>query len=492
MTLAHARSLLGGLAVAVQPFTPEQDARSLRRLARWALRYSPLTAPDEPDGLVLDVAGCERLFGGEPRLLEQIAAALASLGLPSRLAVAPTFACAWAVARFGGRRISAVSAESIEAVLGPLPVAALRLEPADGARLAEMGVTCLGSLLQLPRGELAARFGAALPRRLDQALGRAPECIEPIHPQPPPSASWTGDGPVNRLEAVHQVVRKLLDDLTAQLAEQGRGAARIQIDFRRVGATNLSLTLSVTAPTRDAAHLWSLLRPRLERLTFGFGVEEVTLWAPRTERTSPVQIPLGSHDGGPPWHAAEPNADGRAALSRLLDPLIERLGVQAVTQAAPVATYVPERAFENVTLLSGLRNSAGHDVEHNVDSAGRPSRLLPVPEPARVIALAPDGPPAWLEWRGKGGTVLTAVGPERIALPWWTTTAPRNVAGKDSEVQDRTPRTAFPSVNHGQQADRATLFPTRDYFEVQDEHGRRLWLFCDRQRGLWFVHGMWA
>ena len=45
---------------------------SLRQLARWAIRYSPVVAPDPPDGLWIDIAGVEHLFGGEEALLEEL------------------------------------------------------------------------------------------------------------------------------------------------------------------------------------------------------------------------------------------------------------------------------------------------------------------------------------------------------------------------------------------------------------------------------------
>jgi hypothetical protein len=33
---------------------------------------------------------------------------------------------------------------------------------------------------------------------------------------------------------------------------------------------------------------------------------------------------------------------------------------------------------------------------------------------------------------------------------------------------------------------------TRDYFKVQDEQGRWLWIYRVLEQGCWFVHGLWA
>ena len=64
LTLADARARLPQLRVA-EADRPADRALLLRLAARCE-RYTPLTALDEPHGLVLDVSGCAHLFGGEP------------------------------------------------------------------------------------------------------------------------------------------------------------------------------------------------------------------------------------------------------------------------------------------------------------------------------------------------------------------------------------------------------------------------------------------
>jgi protein ImuB len=48
---------------------PVADAEALERLAVWALRYSPIVAADDPDGLVIDATGASHLLGGEDAML---------------------------------------------------------------------------------------------------------------------------------------------------------------------------------------------------------------------------------------------------------------------------------------------------------------------------------------------------------------------------------------------------------------------------------------
>src|ERR1700758_3782078 len=87
----------------------------LPALALWCQRYTPLTAVDPPDGMMLDITGCAHLFGGEAGLKAQILRRLPG----ARLSIADTAAAAWGLARY--------AAPGMEDFLS-LPLAALRLE----------------------------------------------------------------------------------------------------------------------------------------------------------------------------------------------------------------------------------------------------------------------------------------------------------------------------------------------------------------------------
>jgi protein ImuB len=82
--------------------TPEEDDAALRELARWAIGYSPVVAPDPPDGVWIDIAGCAHLFGSEEALLAHLLGRLDNQGVTARAAVADAPGAAWAVARFRG------------------------------------------------------------------------------------------------------------------------------------------------------------------------------------------------------------------------------------------------------------------------------------------------------------------------------------------------------------------------------------------------------
>src|SRR3546814_4981091 len=88
LPLADARAQVGELAVV--PHDSPSDQQWLDRLAQGCARYTPLVALDAPDGLILDIAGAEHLFGGEMGLIADAEMRLARLGMTLRHALGPT------------------------------------------------------------------------------------------------------------------------------------------------------------------------------------------------------------------------------------------------------------------------------------------------------------------------------------------------------------------------------------------------------------------
>jgi protein ImuB len=448
MTLAQARALAAGLTLDVRRDRPQRDAAALEALGQWALRFSPLVAPDPPDGLLLDITGCARLFHGEANLVARLCAEVGGLNFQARAATAPTLGAAWAVARFGSLPQTIVMEAELREILAPLPVSALRLDEKTVAALAEVNIRRIGHLLTLPTASLGQRFGGDLLRRLDQALGRRWETLEPIRPQIPPQAERTFAGPVCNGETIHLAARELVDRLCAELGQRQSGALRLDLDLARSDLEPLRLSLALSGPSREAAHLWALLSPQLERANLGFGVEKLVLTAAR--------IGLLPHEQTGGLSAAPGAGRRRREFGELLDLMTNRFGADRVTQVEIVESHVPERSFSH----RPAARTQGRSAAAAVTRADRPSLLFARPESAEVITVQPDGPLLWLRWRGQERRVVSCVGPERIAPEWWRSSG--------------------------------TAATTRDYFQLQDETGAWLWIFRELETARWYVHGLWA
>jgi protein ImuB len=466
---ADARAILPALVSA--PAEPERDRAMLRRLALWAERYSPCVQADDRvagyEGLLIDMTGGAHLFGGEAALLADIRARLARAGIPSRAAIADTPAAAWGLARFSAQSDETIApvGRTREAIAG-LPMEALRLEAEALSLLRRFGLKQLGDLYGLPRSGLARRFrgeaGLRLVERLDQALGVSSELLIPERPAPVYRA-WTQFAePLIDAEGVGFHLPGLAQALAAELDRDGQGARRLRLTAFRVDGLTTVIEAGLSAPAAAPAHLVRLLRETgLERLDLGFGIDALMLAACWAEPIEARQGEMG----------AERAAVPAEALPGLIDRLQAKLGEGTVRRPALRESWIPERS-EAWTLAGPTAAAAPAEI----DARPRPILMLDPPEPVETLAELPDGVPARFVWRRASRRVVKAEGPERLSREWWREAAPSS------------------------EDERSKISRTRDYYRVEDDQGRRYWLF---REGLynredidrpptWWLHGVFA
>lgn len=452
MEAARAQAFVPGLVM--REAEPEADARALEALAVWALRYAPIAAADAPDGLVIDISGAAHLFGGEAAMTRDMIERLAARGVAARAAVADAWGAAHALARYGERRaIIAALGEQAEA-LRPLPLVALRLPVETVAALNGLGFERIGDLVAAPRAPLALRFGEALTLRLDQALGRRAEPIEPARTAETPQVKRGFGEPIAAAETIARYVALLCDSLCAALEERGLGARRLDLICRRIDGAPQAVRISLARPMRDAARMTRLIAERIVTIDPGFGIEAMSLAATKAEPLGAAQarfVEEAPPDPGP-----------------LVDVLANRLGEEKIYRLAPEPSEVPERSVRRLPPLAA-GGASSREVWREVwpERWPRPARLLPRPEPIEAIAVLPDHPPRFFVWRGARRGVARADGPERIFGEW---------RKRDAE-----------------------LHAVRDYFRVEDEKGARYWIFrsgdgedASTGSGAWFLHGFFA
>jgi len=461
MTVAHARALIDAERAIVEPLDDAEDAESLRRFAAWAMRFTPVVGVDPPDGLWLDVTGCERIHGGEKRLIRTVLASIDRVGFACRVAVAPTFLAASALARFGAARTNRIDAEELIEAVSQLPVRALRVDEDTIDGLAEVGIERIDQLLAVHRDELPARFGPEVLVAVDRMLGRAFEPIEPIRALAPPDASREFAGPVCDVRAIDRTVQDLIATLCDGLAKRGLGAREVRITFDRSDLDPATLDIALSRACADPRHLWTVVRPRTERINMGFGVDRITI---RATTTGPIRHIQRTH-----WvTGATTAAQDARQISEMVDVLAGRLGADRVTMARPVATHIPDRAFRYEPIFGrrGRRSVLATSApEALVPPRARPTRLFDRAEPAWVIAVTPVGPPYRIEWRSAIHEVVRAIGPERIACEWWRELT-ATLAGH-----------------------------SHDYFRICTREGRWLWMrreLVGAHGARWVVRGEWV
>lgn len=434
MTLTDARALCPDLQT--RPADLVREAAFLRALCRWAGRYSPWVGREGADGLVMDITGVAHLFGGEAPLVDEMQARLARAGLMAVTGLACTRGAAYALARHGG---GIAARGGTLAAIGRLPVAALRVDGETCAALDRLGLRIIRDLTQIPRATLARRFGSALLHRLDQVLGDQPEPVSPEAPPPHFGVRITLPDPIGLSADVMAGLERLLERLCARLAEAGRGARRLALELRRVDGGSAKVEIGLARAMRTPADMAALFARAMDDIDAGFGIDAMRLTAPLTEPMPARQV-TAVHRG---------DGDG---LADLITRLGNRVGFENVQRHHPAESHIPERSF--LTTQAAWSEPAPEDWPVGAE---RPLMIFP-PEP---VADTGTSPPRQFRWRRMDFATARATGPERIAPEWW--------------LDDPAWRTGL-----------------RDYWKVETEEGRRLWMFHTPQSPGWWVQGEFA
>jgi protein ImuB len=435
--------------VVIHPADPVADADALERLAVWGLRYSPIVAVDDPDGLVIDATGACHLHGGEDAMLADMISRLEAVGITARAAMADTKGAAHALARFAARPVLVVPERQSAGRIGSLPIAALRLALDTVNDLRKLGFERIADLLATPRAPLTLRFGPELGRRMDQATGQAGEAIEPVRPPGIVEAQQLFAEPIGAPETIARYVAKLTAQLCQELERRGLGARRLDLVVGLVDNRVQAIRIGTARPVRDVKRLTRLVCDKIESIDPGFGIEIMRLAATAAEPFATKQVISSLLE--------EPEAD----VSGLIDVLANRVGENRLYRFTAVASDVPERSVQRIA--AGAPNTGDAWPTH----WPRPARLLGPPEPIETVALLPDHPPVSFKWRGTRRRVRRADGPERVFGEWWK---------QDTE-----------------------LIAVRDYFHVEDDAGERFWIFRagdgeDAATGShkWYLHGIFG
>jgi len=441
MTLADAQAVVTTLDTI--PHQLDKQKLGLEALARLMERVTPMAAIVGDDTLFLDMTGGTHLFGGEHAFLEKLNNWLTKLGFSIRLALAKTPGAAWAIAHYGTTGTVAQQNE-LNSTLAALPIAALRLPAETVTKLKRLGINCIQDLINLPRQALVRRFGIQVATRIDQALGAVNEPISPETPKISLLVSLNFEEPITEQPALETALDHLLDKLIFRLATSDLGATLLDLTIKRVDGKNQVLSVGTASPSREKTRLTHLFQEKLKTIEAGFGIDTVILSVGNSEPLDHrQQDALGSDSTS-------------NALEKLIDTLGNRLGFDAIQYFQPGESWRPGHDFHSAPIKKS-NNIADYDWP--TLPGPRPITLLS--KPIRIQAKASLNylePPTILIRGPLHRQVCYAQGPERISPEWW--------------IEDPT----WPSC--------------RDYWQVEDEAGERLWIY--REKNSWYLHGFFA
>ena len=439
--LSTALGLVPGLRVL--PRDPAREEQVLQSLACWAGRFTPTLSLAPPAGLLLEIGGCLRLFGGLPALLAAVAADCAAQGwvVCGGLAATP-LAARWLAQ--GGTCIQPASAGETVAwrtQLAALPLAATQWPNEVLARLQSFGLSTLGDLQNLPLAALRARLGNAAVDDWLRAWGEMPDpqaaFIFPEHF----SQACELPARVEQAEGLVFAAQRLLAAMCGWLQARQLEVRVCTLHLQHDDGELRALVLRLAEPGSDEGRLLRLLREHLGRWQLHGPVAALRLTADETRPRPGSSVAL---------FAEAKAGEGTAAC---IERLRARLGEAAVTVPVWQPDYRPECATRDADPLVNGNPASGLGMSPSVCAAGTPVQrpLWLLAQPLALVERA-DGP----YWHGPLQFLTRA---ERLESGWW---------------------------DQGEGAGDLR----RDYFIVRNRHGQCGWVF--RDAGGWFLHGLFA
>lgn len=441
-TLANARAMLPTLKVVTS--NDPADLKLLERIADWCDRFTPSVALDGPRRLLLDVTGVSHLFGGEQMMLDRVRNSLMRQGFAVRGAIAASATAARALARYRDGAVVAPGAE--EQAMKPLVVEALDLDAVTTHAFRRAGLKTVGQVASRKRSELTSRFGAGVVATIDLAFGRAQKPITPRTPSPEYWQEQNFAEPVVTEEVIRNTLMSLAGRVSKTLERHAEGARCFEAVFFRADGAVRRIAIELGLPTRELATIERLFREKLDSLTDpldpGFGFDLIRLSAVHVERTTSDIFDLNTC------------INEKAEISFLVDRLATRFGSHRILAFQPHDTHIPEESWVAVPAQQVQTSYPPWEkIRKEKNAPRRPVHLFPKPESVDFKTKL------HIVWRKARRVVSRCEGPERISMEWWRHETPH---------------------------------PTRDYFRVEDNEGKRYWLYRNDLTSQWFLHGAFA
>jgi protein ImuB len=445
MCFSEAKALSATLRAEVVP--EHEQLAAIDAIFDRLLLFSPHIEPalDQPGLFWLDPSGLSSLFGDLSKWATSILEALRAERFIASVVVGFGRGHALALARTRSGVFVASEPEEERVLAAKVALARLEIPSKLQQELSLLGIHTVGELLALPGSQLRLRYGAAAARLHDFLSGKHWTPLLPREPLQPLVLELEVEPPDDDHGRLLFGLKSVLSRATEQLgrAHQAITALDIELVLERSGSH--PERIETAAPTLDVMQLIDLVRLRFSGLSLAGKTEHMRVTVEHV-RVHARQVAIQLHAGKKPRDVE--------AAARALARLRASFGPNAVSYAKLRDAHLPEARFHLIPV---------HEVHMPrampASSALRPlvRRVFASPMPLPALMGhghrgARDEPEAWL---GTHGAAKSMLGPDRIAGGWW----------------------AHPVE--------------RDYYIVLTSTGELLWVYHDKQRRKWLLHGVW-
>lgn len=398
--------------------SPSQEATAQAALLDCAWTVSPRIEQGPkraeeslPDTVVLDITGCEKLFGSPEKIASDLKRVAAEVGFETHVAIAGNPEAAICAAR-GFSGITVIPEEKEAEILGQLPLSLMGPPSELLETLHRWGVHTCGEFAALPEIAVIERLGQEGKRWHQLARGSD---LRSLIPQDFPSQfeeSMDLDFPVDLLDSLLFVVNRLLEQLCLRLRMHVLATNELKItltlqpgDSRAKDRELLQhiRTLRLPVPVKEAKFLLKLLQLDLQAHPPGAPVTKIHIVAvPTRSRTRQLGLFL-------------PLSPEPEALEITLSRIENTVGEGRVGAPVLVDSHRPGAFQQDRFILRETSGESTKATEHPVRAA---LRIFRPPLPAKVELN--EKRPRAIVCEGARKTVLAHAGPFRSKGGWWS------------------------------------------------------------------------
>jgi protein ImuB len=404
----------------------QKDCKAL--LGDCASAFSPLVEETADDTVVLDIEGCELLFGSPREIAKEIAWHSTRLGLKVNVAVAQNpDAAIHAAKSFSGVIVIPPGKEATR--LGDLPLKALdfTLARVEADRAADIlgtlelwGIRSFRDFAALPEAGVFERLGFEGVRLQKLARGESDRPLLLSKPALMFEQSMELDDPIELLEPLSFVLARLLNQLCASLQAHGLAVNELRLRLKLEDRTEHEREIRLPFPMRDGRVFLKLLLLDIESHPPGCAIVAMSIACESTKSRS-IQSGL-----------FQPLAPEPEKLELTLARLGRLVGESNVGSVELVDTHRPG-AFRikrfSIKREINRRGRRGRSARATVKPSGQnnPQFLLGFRvfrPPLRADVEAPSGWPARIKSqtasRSIRGKIIRLAGPWRTSGDWWS------------------------------------------------------------------------
>lgn len=368
-------------------------------------------AGELPDTVLLDIAGCETLFGSPEKIAGDLKRVAAEVGLDANVAIAANPQAALCAAR-GFPGVSVLAPGSERQKIGALLLSALKVPLDFLETLHRWGVHTCAEFAALPLVAVIERFGQ--PGRRWHLLAQAGDPAPLIAKEPPAEfEECMGlEFAVELLEPLMFVLNRLLDQVCVRLRMHVLATSEVQVtltlqpdDSRNHKPLLHVRTLKLPVPTKDSHSLLKLLQLDLQAHPPSSPVIAVRI------------VALPTHGRTRQFGLFLPLSPEPEKLQVTLARLQSTVGEGRVGTPVLLDTHRPH-AFQLAPFILPESTPVRHASQRPATAA---LRIYRPPLPALVTL--DDGKPQRIVCDGIQRQILAFAGPWRTKGDWWSETS---------------------------------------------------------------------